>query len=152
MLLHPLRARTAARLSTAPASSLSLHHRTSTILPRSPRLSPQQHLLRPFASTTLARSSDSSHGHHEEPYDPPTGWLWGVPPGQKYENEGWEGIWIYGFFGSMLFLVVGYCYKPDSRYTTLPVPPFNSVCCLSELIFFFPQKNGRGMRSTRGID
>jgi hypothetical protein len=56
-----------------------------------------------------------SGGGHESHFDPPSGWLWGVKPGEKYEKEGWEGIWYYGFFGCMAFLVVGYAFKPDTR-------------------------------------
>lgn len=62
-------------------------------------------------SSTPARASDS-HGPH---LDPPGGWLWGVKPGEKPEKEGWENIWFYGFWGTMLFGVVGYAFKPDSR-------------------------------------
>lgn len=61
-------------------------------------------------SVTSARKS-ADHGDH---YDPPTGWLWGVKPGEKAEKEGWEGIWVYGFFGSMAFGVLGYALKPDT--------------------------------------
>ena len=69
--------------------------------------------LRPLSSTPIRSAGDHAHEDH---YDPPGGWLWGVKPGEKYENEGWENIWIYGFFGSLLLGVVGYCYKPDTRY------------------------------------
>ncbi|KAL9089630.1 MAG: hypothetical protein Q9165_005662 [Trypethelium subeluteriae] len=108
-MLPPLRA--TARLSSTASSSLRLHHRSPTTL--------LNHSLsqRPFASSNALRSG-SSHGHEEDPYDPPGGWLWGVPPGQKYENEGWENVWTYGFGGCMLFLVVGYCYKPDTSIQT----------------------------------
>lgn len=51
---------------------------------------------------------------HESHYDPPSGWLFGVPPGQKYQKEGWENTWVYGFWGSLLFGVVAYAYKPDT--------------------------------------
>ncbi|KJY01210.1 NADH:ubiquinone oxidoreductase 11.6kD subunit like protein [Zymoseptoria brevis] len=73
---------------------------------------PQQRLL----SSTAARSA-GDHAH-EDHYDPPGGWLFGVKPGEKYENEGWENVWFYGFFGSLLFGVVGYCYKPDTSIQT----------------------------------
>lgn len=66
-------------------------------------------LLRPFSFTTTHRSGDA-HSH----YDPPSGWLWGVPPGEKSEKEGWENVWIYGFFGGLLMGVVAYAYKPDT--------------------------------------
>lgn len=65
-------------------------------------------------SATSGRSAGDSHAH-EDPYEPTGGWLFGVKPGEKYESEGWENVWYYGFFGSLLFGVVGYCYKPDTR-------------------------------------
>lgn len=70
------------------------------------RLTPPQRAA--LSTTPALRSGESS-------YDPPTGWLFGVKPGEKYENEGWENVWFYGFFGSLAFGVVGYCYKPDTR-------------------------------------
>lgn len=73
---------------------------------------PQQ---RQLTSTAVRSAGDHAHEDH---YDPPGGWLFGVKPGEKYENEGWENVWFYGFFGSLLFGVVGYCYKPDTRYCT----------------------------------
>jgi hypothetical protein len=39
-----------------------------------------------------------------------------VRPGEKYQNEGWEKVWVYGFFGSLALGVVAYAYKPDTRY------------------------------------
>ena len=69
--------------------------------------------LRLISSTTALRAGDA-HAH-EDHYDTPSGNLWGVRPGEKYESEGWENIWYYGFFGSLLFGLVGYCYKPDTR-------------------------------------
>ncbi|KAK5145789.1 hypothetical protein LTR04_001212, partial [Oleoguttula sp. CCFEE 6159] len=60
-------------------------------LPLSARSQPA--LTRPLSSTPITRSAE---GSHEEHYDPPAGWLWGIKPGEKYEKEGWEGIWIYG--------------------------------------------------------
>ncbi|KAL8736240.1 MAG: hypothetical protein Q9166_000395 [cf. Caloplaca sp. 2 TL-2023] len=69
--------------------------------------------LRPFSSTP-PQQSDDAHSH----YDPPSGWLWGIPPGEKKEKEGWENMWIYGFYGSLLVGVVGYIYKPDTSIQT----------------------------------
>ncbi|KAF2435268.1 hypothetical protein EJ08DRAFT_693149 [Tothia fuscella] len=69
---------------------------------------------RPFTSTLRSRSDDS-HGSH---YDPPTGWLWGIPPGQKYEKEGWEGLAYYGICGSLIVAAVGYAFKPDTSIQT----------------------------------
>jgi hypothetical protein len=63
-------------------------------------------------SFTATRQSEHAHEDH---YDQPGGWLFGVKPGEKPEKEGWENVWYYGFFGSMAFGVVGYWYKPDTR-------------------------------------
>jgi hypothetical protein len=65
-----------------------------------------------FFSTTHAPRS----GGHESQYDPPTGWLFGVKPGEKYEKEGWEGPIYWGLCGSMALGVVAYAFKPDTRY------------------------------------
>lgn len=67
---------------------------------------------RAFSTTRLLRGGDA-HGDH---YDPPTGWLFGVKPGEEYKKEGWEGLWFYGFFGSLLAGAVAYVYKPDTSY------------------------------------
>lgn len=55
---------------------------------------------------------------HEDHYDPPSGWLWGIKPGEKPEKEGWENVFIYGFFGSLIFGAVGYSFKPDTSIQT----------------------------------
>lgn len=47
--------------------------------------------LRPLSSTAARTAGDHAHEDH---YDPPGGWLFGVKPGEKYENEGWENIWF----------------------------------------------------------
>ncbi|CAI7644968.1 unnamed protein product [Penicillium manginii] len=69
--------------------------------------------LQRFSTQGALRGGD--HGSH---YDPPTGWLFGVRPGQKYEKEGWEGIWYYGFIGSFLVAGVAYVFKPDTSIQT----------------------------------
>ncbi|KAF9895417.1 hypothetical protein FE257_000323 [Aspergillus nanangensis] len=51
-------------------------------------------------------------------YDPPTGYLFGIKPGQKYVKEGWENIWYYGFIGSLLVAGVAYVFKPDTSIQT----------------------------------
>lgn len=94
--------RPASRLITAPRARLHI-----TLNPAQ-RLHQQHRSL----STTASRSAGDAHEDH---YEPPTGWLFGVKPGEKYENEGWENVWYYGFMGSLLFGVIGYCYKPDTR-------------------------------------
>ena len=63
-----------------------------------------------FSTTSFRRTDDA----HEPRYDPPGGWLWGRPPGEKYEKEGWEGIWYWGVWGSLGLTVVAYAYKPDT--------------------------------------
>jgi len=62
---------------------------------------------RGFANTRAVRAGASE-------YDPPSGWLWGVKPGEKPPQEGWENIWVYGFFGSLVAGAVGYAFKPDT--------------------------------------
>lgn len=57
-----------------------------------------------------------------------TGWLWGVPPDQKYENEGWEGIWFYGFCGSMILGTIAYAWKPDTRYVVFCIQEVPCWC------------------------
>lgn len=94
---------TAMRPATAARAARSLVARpTSTVTPAAART---------LSSTSKLRSAD--HGH-EEPYDPPTGWLFGVKPGEKYQKEGWEGIFMWGFCGSMAVAVVAYAFKPDT--------------------------------------
>lgn len=64
---------------------------------------------------------------HEPQYDPPSGNLWGVKPGEKYEKEGWEDIFFYGFYGTLALAVVAYVYKPDTSY----VSPLGFLSCCS---------------------
>lgn len=73
------------------------------------RRSPQS--IQGFSTRSNLRAAD--HGDH---YDPPTGYLFGVKPGQKYVKEGWENIWYYGFVGSLLVAGVAYVFKPDTSY------------------------------------
>lgn len=77
-----------------------------------PRVAGRSLQQRPI-STTQIRKSDHAHEDH---YDAPTGWLFGVKPGEKYEKEGWENVWFYGFYGTIAFGIVGYWFKPDTRY------------------------------------
>jgi hypothetical protein len=65
---------------------------------------------RGFAATEVSRAEHA----HEDHYDPPSGWLWGIKPGEKPEKEGWENVFIYGFFGSLIFGAVAYAFKPDT--------------------------------------
>ncbi|QDS72546.1 hypothetical protein FKW77_000445 [Venturia effusa] len=82
---------------------------------RSPAPFSQPALAQRHFSATRQFRSDDSHGSH---YDPPSGWLWGIPPGQEYKKEGWENLFIYGFGGCLVFAVVGYAFKPDTSIQT----------------------------------
>ena len=77
-----------------------------------PRLAAPSLQQRQISSTPALRGGDA-HGDH---YDPPTGWLFGVKPGEKYEKEGWEGPVYWGLCGSIVFGIVAYAFKPDTRY------------------------------------
>ncbi|KAI0442779.1 ESSS subunit of NADH:ubiquinone oxidoreductase-domain-containing protein [Xylaria telfairii] len=67
---------------------------------------------RPF---TASARTPASHGPQ---YDPPTGWLFGVKPGEKYQKEGWETPFFYGFCGSLVLAGVAYGFKPDTSIQT----------------------------------
>lgn len=106
--------------SSAPGLPGFSHYPQSMLAKRLPRCS-----LRPkprFLTTTRSlRAEDplhshpgSSGGHHGDHYDPPAGWLWGLRPGEKYEKEGWEGLFYYGFYGSFVVAAIAYAFKPDT--------------------------------------
>lgn len=63
---------------------------------------------RTFSATAAPRAS------HGPQYDPPSGWLFGVKPGEKYQKEGWETPFFYGFCGSLLLAAIAYGFKPDT--------------------------------------
>ncbi|KAJ9131765.1 hypothetical protein NKR19_g9462 [Coniochaeta hoffmannii] len=65
-----------------------------------------------FSTSAPARAS------HGSQYDPPTGWLFGVKPGEKYKPEGWENLFFYGFCGSLAVFAVAYAFKPDTSIQT----------------------------------
>ncbi|QSZ30441.1 hypothetical protein DSL72_004964 [Monilinia vaccinii-corymbosi] len=88
--------------------------RATSTLARTPQSVLGQNQAARSLSLTAARQS-ADHGDH---YEPPTGWLFGVKPGEKAEKEGWEGLWIYGFFGAIAFAGVGYAAKPDTSIQT----------------------------------
>ncbi|KAF2263341.1 NADH:ubiquinone oxidoreductase 11.6kD subunit [Lojkania enalia] len=67
---------------------------------------------RPFSASRQFKAGS------EPQYDPPTGWLFGVKPGEKYEKEGWEGIWYWGYFGSFALAAIAYAFKPDTSIQT----------------------------------
>ncbi|KAF4124372.1 NADH ubiquinone oxidoreductase [Geosmithia morbida] len=66
---------------------------------------------RNLSTTTRRQGGGGSH------FDPPTGWLWGVKPGEKAEAEGWE--WpMYIFCGSLVATGVALAFKPDTTVST----------------------------------
>ncbi|KAI9051312.1 hypothetical protein LZ554_005413 [Drepanopeziza brunnea f. sp. 'monogermtubi'] len=71
---------------------------------------------RAFSQSAARKGADNAH--HEDHYDPPSGWLFGIKPGEKAEREGWEGVWMYGFFGSLGLATVAYAFKPDTSIQT----------------------------------
>lgn len=68
---------------------------------------------RAFSQSLARRGGDSHH------YDPPTGWLFGVKPGEEYKKEGWETATFYVFIPLMVLFVGVYAFKPDTRYVEL---------------------------------
>ncbi|MCJ1293262.1 hypothetical protein MMC34_004816 [Xylographa carneopallida] len=80
---------------------------------------PSPSATRPFTTTSPPKAFSASgvrgaDAPHESHYDPPSGWLFGIPPDEKYKKEGWENVWVWGFWGSLGVAVVAYAYKPDS--------------------------------------
>lgn len=73
-----------------------------------PSLARSALLRRPAAVAQLR------HGSHGPVYDPPSGWLWAIPPGEKQKTEGWEWIWYTFVFGGSALGAVGYYFKPDT--------------------------------------
>lgn len=89
------------------------------------------------AAATVARRTFTSTvrrqgGGHGSPYDPPSGWLFGVKPGEKYKNEGWEKTFLWGFCGSLLVFACIVPFKPDTSYVFASWAPrhlpFRLVC------------------------
>ncbi|KAI4645665.1 hypothetical protein J4E93_005242 [Alternaria ventricosa] len=69
----------------------------------------------PRRAFSLSQTKRSGHGPS---YDPPSGWLFGVKPGEQYEKEGWENAMYWGFGGACAFGVVAYAFKPDTSIQT----------------------------------
>jgi hypothetical protein len=63
-----------------------------------------------FSTRSNLRGGGGDH------FDPPTGYLFNVKPGEKYQKEGWEGAFYYGFIGSLVLAGVAYVFKPDTSY------------------------------------
>lgn len=91
---------------------------------------------RAFTTTVAVRGGGAPH------YDPPSGWLFGVRPGEEYKKEGWEGPFFYGICGSFVVATIAYAFKPDTRYV-----PF-LVVWMGE----FGRMRGRRLRRQRMRD
>ncbi|CAH0052725.1 unnamed protein product [Clonostachys solani] len=74
----------------------------------------------PTTTITTARSfslTTRRQGGGGQQWDPPTGWLWGIKPGEKPEPEGWE--WpMYIFCGALAAATVALAFKPDTTVST----------------------------------
>ncbi|CAK7202247.1 hypothetical protein SEUCBS139899_004969 [Sporothrix eucalyptigena] len=81
-------------------------------------------LAKSSASTAAAvsrrtfTSTVRRQGGHGSQYDPPSGWLFGVKPGEKYKNEGWEKTFFWGFCGSLIVFACVIPFKPDTSIQT----------------------------------
>lgn len=51
--------------------------------------------------------------HHGSAFEPPTGWLFGVPPGEKAPKEGWE-VPMYVYMASFVVTGIFLAFKPDT--------------------------------------
>ncbi|KAF5002825.1 hypothetical protein FGRMN_79 [Fusarium graminum] len=74
-------------------------------------------IRQPLSSRGFAVSARRQGGGGEHQFDPPSGWLWGVKPGEKPEPEGWE--WpMYIMLGSLAATAVALAFKPDTTVST----------------------------------
>jgi hypothetical protein len=122
--------------TTIIAQQLLNHHHNSLRPSINTRVSRTHHtmpLIRPSSASNIVRSTSrrstnnppavrrplsttaTRQAGHAPHYDPPTGWLWGVPPGTKRKKESWENLMIYGYCGSFVVAGIAYVYKPDTR-------------------------------------
>lgn len=98
-------------------SSTFLRPSTTTTTLASTRLALTRPSIRTATTAHNEHRGDDTHGHavgHDEShFDPPSGWLWGIRPGEKYEKEGWEGLaWV--FVGSWVVAIALYTMKEDT--------------------------------------
>lgn len=85
---------------------------------------------RPLNVQGFSTRSNLRGGGGGDHYDPPTGWLFGVKPGEKYQKEGWENAFYFGFVGSLVIAGIAYVFKPDTSYvetTHLPLLPWSNL-------------------------
>ena len=77
------------------------------------RLASSQSAAHELKGSDGGHEADHHHGGHEDHFDPPGGWLWGVRPGEKAEKEGWEPFaWV--FVGAWVVAVAAYTMKEDT--------------------------------------
>lgn len=67
-----------------------------------------------YLSSSRAARAAEKHDDHDSHFDEPGGWLFGVPPGEKYEPEGWEFDWFYVFYPSLIIAGIVYSMKEDT--------------------------------------
>ncbi|ETI26695.1 hypothetical protein G647_10355 [Cladophialophora carrionii CBS 160.54] len=89
--------------------------------PSSSRVALARTSIRTAATAHNEHRGDDSHGHHasghDDHFDAPSGWLWGIRPGEKYEKEGWEGLaWV--FVASWVVAIAAYTMKEDTSIQT----------------------------------
>ncbi|KAF2473818.1 uncharacterized protein BDR25DRAFT_256718 [Lindgomyces ingoldianus] len=97
-----------------PLASLRSAARTTT-LARPTLYFPLVIRTRTFSSSQAKKAAS---GSHESKYDPPTGWLFGVKPGEKYQKEGWETLTYWGVYGGFALAIIAYTFKPDTSIQT----------------------------------
>jgi hypothetical protein len=123
--------RSAARLAATPAPA-SRTLATSASPSPAAAFKKQQQLLPQWAAAarlhqnhhrqSAAHHHDDHHhdDHHHAPepaYHPPTGWLWGVRPGEKPETEGWEVPMAFAVASCAVF-AIALAFKPNERLDT----------------------------------
>lgn len=69
----------------------------------------------PTSTRAFSQSLAKRGGGHEHHYDAPSGWLFGVKPGEEYKKEGWENVTFYVFIPIMVLFTGIYAFKPDTR-------------------------------------
>ncbi|EQB56868.1 hypothetical protein CGCF415_v007437 [Colletotrichum fructicola] len=74
--------------------------------------------IKTTAPSTRAFSVTARRAGGGSDFDPPSGWLWGVKPGEKYEKEGWELPFYTLFCGGIIATGVVLAFKPDTSLDT----------------------------------
>ncbi|KAH6614180.1 ESSS subunit of NADH:ubiquinone oxidoreductase-domain-containing protein [Boeremia exigua] len=79
---------------------------------------PAARAFTPPSARAFSHSVARRGGGHEHHYDPPSGWLFGVKPGEEYKKEGWETATFYVFIPLMVVFIGVYAFKPDTSIQT----------------------------------